>query len=247
MAILEVENLTLDMQDKRILDNLNVEIWEGYVHAIMGTNGAGKSTLANTIMGLSDYKHFDGKIRFKGESIKEKALDERARMGITLAWQEPARYEGLKIRDFLQSSAKTEDKKAISDAVDTVGLDPDKYLDRAMDKTLSGGERKKIELASILAMGPELALLDEPDSGIDIESISRIFNVVKLMKERGTTVIFITHSLAVLSQADHAFLMCNGQIVDKGDKGKIKNYFKEECIECDVRDPKLKEGEQVNE
>ncbi|MCF7791281.1 MAG: ABC transporter ATP-binding protein [Victivallales bacterium] len=244
MALLEVKNLNLELNGKKILNNLNFEIWKGYVHAIMGTNGAGKSTLANTIMGLSGYENISGDILFKGKSLKTKTISERARDGITLGWQEPARYEGLKIEDFLNASAKRKNTEELKKALSTVGIKPEDHLNRAVDKTLSGGERKKIELASILLMEPEIAFLDEPDSGIDIESISRIFEVVKILKEKGTTVVFITHSLAVLSRADHAFLMCKGQIVDKGDRQKIKNYFKEECIECEIKDPEVKKEEK---
>jgi Fe-S cluster assembly ATP-binding protein len=123
-----------------------------------------------------------------------------------------------------------------------VGLRSDDYLERAVDKTLSGGERKKIELASILVMNPALALLDEPDSGIDIESIEKIFQVVKRLKDGGTTVVFITHSQAVLSEAEHAFLFCHGRLVDKGSVAKINKYFENECMPCDLKDPEIKEG-----
>jgi Fe-S cluster assembly ATP-binding protein len=158
-----------------------------------------------------------------------------------MAWQEPARFEGLKVKDFVLAPVKDKDPEIAKQALETVGLRPDDYLDRAVDKTLSGGERKKVELASILVMKPSLALLDEPDSGIDIESIERIFEVVKQLKAEGTTVIFITHSMAVLKQAEHAFLLCHGRLVDKGNISKISKYFENECMPCDVKDPVIKE------
>lgn len=239
--ILEIKNLTLRLGGKNILHDLNLDIWEGHVHAVVGINGAGKSTLASTIIGLSGYQDFDGDILFKGDSLKGKSTSERAGMGITLAWQEPARFEGLKVRDFVLAPVKDKNPETAKQALEAVGLRPDMYLDRAVDKTLSGGERKKVELASILVMKPALALLDEPDSGIDIESIERIFAVVKRLKEGGTTVVFITHSQAVLKQAEHAFLLCHGHLVDKGGVEKINKYFESECMPCDLQDPEKKE------
>ena len=100
-SILETRDLCLDLGEKRILDNLSLQFWPGYVHAVVGPNGAGKSTLANTIMGLSGYTGFSGDVVFEGESLKGLAIDQRARKGITLAWQEPARYEGLKVESFI--------------------------------------------------------------------------------------------------------------------------------------------------
>jgi Fe-S cluster assembly ATP-binding protein len=232
MGILEIKDLSLRLDEKLILNNLNIDFWDGHVHAVVGPNGAGKSTLAATIMGLSGYGDFEGDIVFKGESIRGMNVDQRAKKEITLAWQEPARFEGITIREFIRASAKDKGENNISQILDQVGLKPSDYINRAVDKTLSGGERKKVELASIVAMEPEVALLDEPDSGIDIESIERIFDSVKLLKSRGTTVIMITHSLSVLNQAEHAFLMCNGTIVDKGTVEKIRRYFEDKCIPC---------------
>jgi Fe-S cluster assembly ATP-binding protein len=233
MAILSVKNLSLAFNGKRILDDLSIDFWEGHVHAVVGPNGAGKSTLAATIMGLKGYSRFDGDILMDGESIRDLPLDGRAKRGITLAWQEPARFEGLPIRDFLRAAAADKTEDNLRSTMVKVGLDPNEYLDRAVDKTLSGGERKKVELASILAMKPRVALLDEPDSGIDIESIERIFDAVRMLKADGTTVILITHSLAVLNNAEHAFLLCRGQVMDKGEISKIRKYFEDNCLACD--------------
>ncbi len=232
MDILEVENLGLTLGGKKILNNINMNFQKGKVHAIVGPNGAGKSTIAYTIMGLEGYTGIQGDILFEKESITGLDIDERARKGITLAWQEPARYEGLTVEQFIRAAARDKSTDIITHALEKVGLGP-KYMVRAVDKTLSGGERKKIEVASILVMEPKLVLLDEPDSGIDIESIGKIFDIIKVLKEKGTTVILITHSMAVLQQAEHAFLMCNGEIVDRGVAGKICMYFEKKCIPCD--------------
>ncbi|MCF8080606.1 MAG: ABC transporter ATP-binding protein [Desulfobacterales bacterium] len=232
-TILETRDLCLDFDKSRILDHLSLEFWQGYVHAVVGPNGAGKSTLANAVMGLSDYRDFDGDILFEGNSLKGLSIDQRARKGITLAWQEPARYEGLTVERFLAAGAADKSPENSRRAIERVGLDPDQYLDRAVDRTLSGGERKRIELASILTMKPKLVLMDEPDSGIDVDALEKIFEAIQFVKQRGTTVLMITHSPTVLEKADHAFLICCGKLVEKGSVDKILQYFGEKCIPCD--------------
>jgi len=241
MGILEVHDLQLSFNGKKILNNLDIDFWDGHIHAVVGPNGAGKSSLAASIMGLAGYREVKGAIIFEGKSINEMSVDERARKGITLAWQEPARFEGLTVSDFIKAAAEDKSDDAIKTVLQEVGIDPDEYMKRAVDKTLSGGERKKVELASILAMKPKVAILDEPDSGIDIESINRIFDAVKVLKNGGTTVILITHSLAVLEQAEHAFLMCDGKVVDKGEVGKIRHYFEDKCLTCDHKNIPLQD------
>jgi Fe-S cluster assembly ATP-binding protein len=233
MGILEIKNLKLSLGDKPILNDLTIDFWEGHIHAVVGPNGAGKSTLSATIMGLSGYTDFEGEINFDGKPLRGLGVDKRAQLGITLTWQEPARFEGLSVTEFIGSSARNRSAEIIDKALADVGLEPLDYRNRAVDKTLSGGERKKVELASILAMRPKVAILDEPDSGIDIESLDRIFEAVRLLKQDGTTVILITHSLAVLNQAEHAFLICHGQMVDKGEVSQIRRYFENKCLACD--------------
>jgi len=237
MGILEVRNVSLTLGGRKILDDLSVDFWEGHIHALIGPNGAGKSTLAYTVMGLPEYRHHEGEVLMDGASVKALNVDERARKGLTLAWQEPARYEGLTVHAFITSAirnglsaaAKTEKAR---EALTRVGLDPFSYLFRKVDKTLSGGERKRIELASILAMRPRIVLMDEPDSGIDVEALEKIFDALRLLKLAGTTVIMITHSLAVLKQAEHAFLLCNGKLLDQGSIEKIQRYFEGKCLSC---------------
>ena len=153
MGIIEIDNVSLSLGGKKILNGLTMDIWEGHVHAVVGPNGAGKSTLSYTIMGLPGYRDFEGDIRFNGSSIKGMGIDERARLGITLGWQEPARFEGLRVRDFIGCSARDKSEKNLTEVLEKVSLGP-QYLDRAVDRTLSGGERKKVELASIIAMEP---------------------------------------------------------------------------------------------
>ena len=233
MGVLELRDVTLELGGKPILNGLTVDFWEGHIHALIGPNGAGKSTLANTIMGLPDYRHLTGDILLDGESIIDLPVDERARRGITLAWQEPARFEGLRVDKFILAGAKEKSSDTVRRVLERVGLDPEKYAARSVDKTLSGGERKRVELASILAMEPRVVLMDEPDSGIDVEALERIFDALADFKERGATVIMITHSQEVLKHAEHAFLLCDGRIIDKGSVGRIDDYFGDKCACCD--------------
>ncbi|MGM0568331.1 MAG: ATP-binding cassette domain-containing protein [Elusimicrobiota bacterium] len=242
--ILQIENLHLELGETTIIDNLSMELWQGHIHAVVGPNGAGKTSLASCIMGLAGYKSAAGRILFKGEDISNLLVDERARRGITMAWQEPARFEGLSVEDFIKASVKGD--KDIKPVLKRMGLEPETYLRRAVDDSLSGGERKKVELASIMAGEAQLVIMDEPDSGIDVESLERIFEAVKFLKQNGRTVIFITHSLAVLKQADHAFLMCGGKVVDKGVTEKITPYFEGKCLPCECKNEPYK-GEIKNE
>ncbi len=232
MSFLELKNVTLKLDDKPILNNLSVEFKEGYIHAVVGPNGAGKSTLAYTIMGLSGYRDIQGDIIYNNEKINNLNPDERARKGITLTWQEPARFEGLSVRSFIASASKDKSDDNLKKILDQVGLDFKTYINRSVDKTLSGGERKKIELASIIAMKPEFVLLDEPDSGIDIASLQKIFEMIKYLKKNNTTVLLVTHSLEVLKQADNAFLMCHGEILNHGPIDEVIPYFQDKCIPC---------------
>lgn len=237
MGMLQIQNLSLTIDGRRILNGLTMDIWDGHIHAVVGPNGAGKSTLAYTLMGLPGYRDFEGDILFEGRSIKNLGVDERARLGITLSWQEPARFEGLRVRDFIRASAKDKRPEALLAAVEKAGLNGD-YLSRSVDRTLSGGERKKVELASILAMEPRLVLLDEPDSGIDVESLDRIFDALKFFKEAGSTVIMITHSPTVLRHAEHAFLVCKGSVLCKGTVDDLMPFFTNKCVPCDhVNEP----------
>jgi Fe-S cluster assembly ATP-binding protein len=246
VSILSLKNVTLHLGGKRILENLTLSFWEGHIHALIGPNGAGKSTTANLIMGLSGYTDFEGDILYDGKSIKGMPIDERARRGITLAWQEPARFEGLSVRNFIQAPAKDKSEERLREVLSQVGLEPDRYLTRAVDKTLSGGERKRIELAGILAMEPKLVLMDEPDSGIDVEALDRIFETLKLFKQKNTTVVMITHSLPVLRHAEHGFLFCSGRVVSKGPVDRIAYYFEHKCVTCDDLQPDVHKLEEID-
>lgn len=136
MGILEIRDLGLTIDGNRILDNVSLDIWENHIHALVGPNGAGKSSLAFAIMGLEGYQDIEGEIVFNGESLNGLPVPERAKRGITLAWQEPTRYEGLTVRQFINASSKSKDDKITQDALNQVGMNPDIYLNRAIDRGL---------------------------------------------------------------------------------------------------------------
>jgi len=240
--ILKLINLSFHINGKSLLNNITISFEKGKIYAIVGPNGAGKSTLASVIMGLRDYRNVEGEIIFKNKRINRMTIVQRARLGITMAWQQPVRFEGLSVREYLQVGMKEQNIKKIKESLLYMGLSPDEYLDRKVDKTLSGGERKKIELASILVMEPDFVMLDEPDSGIDVESLTNIFKVVHNLKTRNKTVLLITHSLKVLQQAEYAFLLCHGEVIDRGNVNKIIPYFQNKCIPCVHKNmPKVEE------
>ena len=232
--MLQLQNLGLKLNGKQILNRLNLETRPGEIHSILGANGTGKSTLASVIAGLSGYRQVDGKIRFKGEDITGLSISERARKGITLAWQEPARFEGLSVSEYIGLGQRYSGDSSASprECLTKVGLVPENYLTRAVDTTLSGGERKRIELASVLAMKPKFAILDEPDSGIDALSIDCVVEVIKTFSRNGTTVLLITHHEEVAEIADRASSLCGGTIMKTGDPVAVARYFRNHCQEC---------------
>ncbi len=240
MTLLSIENLSLEKSGKKIVDSLSLEIEEGNVYALVGPNGAGKSTVGYVLMGLSDYKEVTGDILFEGVSLKHKTVSERGKAGVTLAWQEPARFQGLKVSEYLDASV-TKEGLSSREALLKVGLSPEKYLNRSVDKELSGGERKRIEFASIICMKPRLAILDEPDSGVDVEAMKKVSSAIDYLKETGTTILVITHNVEILKKADFAFLLCNGKLIDQSEGDDVVEYFQNRCVKCRHKNKPLKE------
>lgn len=230
--MLKIQDLTLKRGNKTILHKINLTVKAGEIYGILGPNGAGKSSLAYVIMGCNGYKPNEGKIIFKGEEINNLPIWRRAKLGITLAWQEPARFEGITVEDYLLLGMKEKNREEVEESLQRVLLDPKEYLKREVDKTLSGGERKRIELAAILAMRPQLAILDEPDSGIDILALDRIMEFIREIRERGTTVILITHRVVVAKLAKRAALIGEGHLVKEGSSQEVVEYFETKCLQC---------------
>ena len=231
MSILEINKITYEAGNKKILDDFSLTIEASEVHALLGTNGTGKSTLAYLIIGCDGYRPKSGEIVFEGKVINDLRIHERAALGITMAWQEPVRFEGISIKDYIVLKNKDVNPSLY---LELVGLYPELYLHRMVDKSLSGGERKRIELASILALSPKLSILDEPDSGIDMLSTQDIINVINLFKKNGSSVLLITHREEIAMIADSASQMCRGKIVCSGKPEKVAEYYKSrKCLICD--------------
>jgi Fe-S cluster assembly ATP-binding protein len=212
--LLELENVTIPTFDQRcvIVNNVSFGVKEGSIHAIIGPNGSGKSTLAYTIMGLNSYKISNGKILFAGQDITNASITERAKLGITLAWQEPARIDGLTVKKYLSLGIKdgANIKERISEALKIVNLEPERYLNRNIDESLSGGERKRIELAATIAMRPRLIILDEPDSGLDMIVVEDFLNIFNNIKKLDMTILLITHREDIGMVADYGTLLWRG-------------------------------------
>jgi Fe-S cluster assembly ATP-binding protein len=235
MEILRLDKVSLQLEGRQILNDLSLSVEEGTIHSILGANAAGKSSLAYCLMGSPEYLPQKGKIYFLSHDITHMPIYERAKLGLTLAWQEPARFEGLTVKDYIAVGMRDKDERKIEEALYKVLLEPKNYLARIIDRTLSGGERKRIELAAVLAMKPKLAILDEPDSGIDILALDYIVEVIRELKAAGTTVLLITHREEVAEIADKTSLICSGFIVKEGSPEEVGKYFKEKCIPCPTR------------
>lgn len=231
MNLLDLCDMYYSATGREILTGLTLSIEAGEVHALLGTNGTGKSTLASMIMGCRGYQPASGEMFFEGTLLNGLKIHERAQRGICMAWQEPARFEGLRVRDYLTIGTAAEEPET---ALRLVGLEPALYLDRMVDRALSGGERKRIELASVLALQPKLAILDEPDSGIDMLSTNDIIRVLDRLRNAGSAVLLITHRDEIAAAADRASQICGGKIVCSGSPSEVAAVFRSrKCISCD--------------
>jgi len=226
--LLKIEDLTFVRDQIIILNKINLEVKKNEIHTLLGVNGVGKSRLAYCIMGCSGYEIKEGKIYFEGKDITKFSLSERAKLGITLAWQESARFEGITVEDYL-SLARKNGNDSLEEILNKVALSPKLYLNREVNEKLSGGERKRIELASVYAMRPKIAILDEPDSGIDMLSLKKIKDYILSLKERGSSVFLITHREEITEISDKISLMCNGEIVKSGNPNEVRDFFKRRC------------------
>jgi len=231
MTLLDIRQLSFQTAGRLILDRLDLSVSAGEVHALLGTNGTGKSTLACLIMGCRGYLPTSGTILLDGRPLEQLAISERARLGVSMAWQEPARFEGLSVGDYL--SLKSTPEEAAS-ALAMVGLEPAQYLGRMVDRSLSGGERKRVELASLLTLQLRIAILDEPDSGIDMLSTRGIIDVIEAFRARRIAVLLITHREEIALIADRASQICGGRIVCSGPPQHVADRFQgRRCRLCD--------------
>ena len=222
--MLELQNITYRVQDelgeKTILKNVNLTIDDHFV-AFTGPNGGGKSTLAKVIAGI--VKPTEGKILFDGVDITDMSVTERANLGVSYAFQQPVRFKGLTVRDILSIAAGKQAK--ISEAcsyLSEVGLCARDYLDREINSSLSGGELKRIEIATILARGTKLSVFDEPEAGIDLWSFGSLINVFEKMREKTKgNILIISHQERILKIADKIVLIANGEIKKVGTKEEV--------------------------
>lgn len=228
--ILKVEDLWLKNNGREILRGVNLEVYPGQVHVLLGLNGSGKSSLAYAIMGCEGYTPSSGRILFEGRDLAGLSITERARLGITLAWQEPARFEGIPIGKYVSLGQKEPNRDEVVGALEAVSLPAKYYGYRPADQTLSGGERKRVELAAVYVMRPKLAILDEPDSGIDVLTLGDIAMLIRRMALQGSAVLLITHRDEIVETADAASLMCAGAVIFSGGPIETRRYFSSRCM-----------------
>ncbi len=229
--LLVAENLRVSVEDKRIISGLNLKIRSGEFHVVMGPNGSGKSTLALAIMGHPKYK-VEGTLKFHGVDLKPLGADERARLGIMLAFQHPEEIDGVKIIDYLRllmEKVKGVPHKESYDVVvkkaAEVNLD-EVTLHRHINVGFSGGERKRLEILQALLLEPSLVILDEPDSGVDVDSLSMISKKLQEMNDRGEAILLITHYGRILEHVNpkelSVHLLKEGKIVMSGREELMK-------------------------
>ena len=225
--MLELKNLVFEVPaddggTKRIIDDLSLTIPDDRFTVITGPNGGGKSTLAKLIMGIEEPT--SGQILFNGEDITDKSITERARLGIGYGFQQPARFRGMKVKKLLDIAAgKKLPMLACNEYLSKVGLCSASYLTREVDKSLSGGEVKRIEIATILARDPKLAIYDEPEAGIDLWSFDRLTETFRDIHEArdGRSIVIISHQERIISLADEIVLLRDGQVAEVGTPAEL--------------------------
>ncbi len=245
---LSIEQLGVAVEGRQILRGINLQMKLGETHVLFGPNGSGKTTLLMAIMGFPRYQITEGKIIFKGTDITRLSLDERARLGIGMSFQRPPVVRGVKTRDMVAACLKEQDgeEQRINELAERVNMAD--FLDRDINYGFSGGEIKRSELMQLLAQKPELTLIDEPESGVDLVNISLIGELLNSLLEKDCPLVdrtcmglVITHTGHILDyvNARTGYVMCDGVIGCEGDPHEIlatireKGY--EECIQCFLR------------
>jgi Fe-S cluster assembly ATP-binding protein len=228
MELLKIEDLRVSADGREVIRGLDLNISEGEIHVLMGPNACGKTSLALTIMGYPAYKVIGGRIYFKGEDLSRHDITSRARLGIGIAYQAPPDVRGVKLRDIIRllrgsppwNPLEEREESVARGYIERVGLLPDRFLDRDLNLGFSGGERKRSELAQIFAQEPQLLTLDEPDSGVDIDSLRLMGKEInRFQKEKGCSVLIITHHRHILQYLKPTIchIMYDGMIVERGD------------------------------
>ena len=223
--MLTLENISFGVKDekgeKEIIKNLNLSIGENKFVVITGPNGGGKSTLAKLIAGIE--KPVSGRILFDQEDITEKSITDRANMGISYAFQQPVRFKGIQVLDLIRLAAKR--KMSAADACEylsEVGLCAKDYINREVNASLSGGELKRIEIATVLARGTKLSVFDEPEAGIDLWSFQNLIQVFEKMRETTNgSIVIISHQERILEIADEIVVISDGSILKHGTRDEI--------------------------
>ncbi|MCW4021916.1 MAG: ABC transporter ATP-binding protein [Candidatus Bathyarchaeota archaeon] len=244
MNMLEVHNLKVKVNNKVIINNANLELAAKKNYVMFGPNGSGKTTLINAIMGLPQYKIVSGKIYFMGKDITTKSVEERAKLGLALAFQHPPEISGITLSSMLKLCVSKGPKDEFSaeeeDLINAFNLG--KFLDRDVNVGFSGGERKRAEILQILLLKPRLLLLDEPDSGVDVESLRLISEQVqRYIDNSGSTAVIVTHKGDVLDyiNAEYACVLMKNSVYcfanPKCIYETIKKRGYEECIACQKR------------
>lgn len=224
--LLEISDLHVVAGEKEILNGLNLNIGKGEIHVIMGPNGAGKSTLANVILNNPEYKKVSGTVNFDGEDISNLSTDKIAKKGIFMSFQSPEEIPGISTFNFLKvAKNKIEDKPVkVFELKDTVKKYMDelnmnsKLIDRNLNVGFSGGEKKKNEILQMLVLNPKLAILDETDSGLDVDAVKAVSKGIEMYKNSENAVLIITHNMRILEslKVDYVHILVDGKIVKTG-------------------------------
>lgn len=224
--MLELKNICFERDNKKILKNINLKLENDKFYVITGPNGSGKSTLAKIIMGIN--KQDSGQVILDGKDISNLPINERANIGIGFAFQQPVKFKGITVYDLIKLSAgKDVTKKEACDILSKVGLCAKEYVDREINSSLSGGELKRIEIATVAVRNSKLTIFDEPEAGIDLWSFNNLIKIFEDMREKtkGTTLI-ISHQERILDIADKVILLNNGEIEKIGEsKDLMKNII----------------------